>query len=106
MVKLSKAVTARRLTQHCHYPEDGETLKDLVDKCGLDAMLNIEYDYSDCTVSIRWSHLETDEEYEARLEYERQYKIEQAARKRNITLRKEAEERALYEQLKVKFGET
>jgi hypothetical protein len=104
MVKLSKAVLARQLKQHCYHPEDGDTLRKLVDKCGLDAMLDIQYDYSDCTVSIFWSQLETDEEYETRIESERQYKIAEAARKRNQLLKKEAEERELYERLKTKFG--
>lgn len=104
MVRLSKQVLARQTKTEYHYPGDYERLGDLVEKYGPDSYLDIVYDYSDCTVRIGQTLQETDEEYEARIEAYRSALLAEAARKKAKKQKQEAEERAIYEQLKAKFG--
>lgn len=94
-------------------------IDELVEKYGegLSFYVETDYYYSDCTVTIRLcrDRLETDEEYNSRIEKIKFHKAKaaEAAEKRRKTLearrqkakeKKEAEELVLYQKLKAKFG--
>lgn len=75
--------------------------------------LHVETDwyYEDCTIYIRAWRLETDEEYGTRQKAERELLAKKVARQKKSAeaaakklAKTEAEQRALYEQLKEKFG--
>lgn len=104
MVKLSKAILARQIKSDYFYIDDGDTLENLVEKYGKDAYLDIVWDYSDTSIRIVTNREETDEEYAARIKAARDAKTAETARKKAIKDKREADERALYEQLKAKFG--
>ncbi|MCK9532492.1 MAG: hypothetical protein M0R77_18425 [Gammaproteobacteria bacterium] len=105
MVRLSKAVLARQIRSEVHYPDDGDTLGIMVERYGPGAYLDIVYDYSDVTVRIITNREETDDEYNARIEAHRVALQAETDRKKKAKAKKEAEERALYEKLREKYGE-
>jgi hypothetical protein len=58
MVRLSKEVLARQTKTEIYFPDGGETLGNLIERFGPQAFLNIEYDYSDCSIQIIWMRTE------------------------------------------------
>lgn len=117
MVELSNAELARRvISENVDTLSTHETYKlaDLVAQHGEGLSIYVEYDYyyDDCdiTIYLRRDRLETDDEYEQRIEDLKARKIknaERAAARRATALAKrkkqEDEERKLYETLKAKF---
>lgn len=117
MVELNEDELARQmLSEQVASLETDDTykLQDLIDQYGEGLELYVETDwyYDDCHITIRLSvnRLETDEEYEARIEKLKAYKAKQAiaAEKRRATalakkLKKETDERKLYDILRAKF---
>jgi hypothetical protein len=78
------------------YFENGSTLGELVKTFGKDAVIQQEYD----SVYIMYNREETDTEYNARVLKEQKKRIR--ATKQKETMEQNA--KALYEQLKAKFG--
>lgn len=105
MVKLPKAILARQIKSDYFYIDDGDTLENLVEKYGKDAYLDIVWDYSDTSIRIVTNREENDDEYNARIEGHRKALSAEAERKKKAKAKKEAEERAIYEKLKEKYGE-
>lgn len=117
MVDLTeKELERQTVTQTVVILKSDETYKlaDLIDQYGEGLELHVEtyWYYDDCEVTIRLdcNRLETDEEYQIRIEKLKAYKLKaaSAAEKRRATilakkLKKDEEERKLYETLKAKF---
>lgn len=117
MVDLTEEELARQmLSEQVATLNTDETykLQDLIAQYGegLDLYVETDWDYGDCYITMRLSssRLETDEEYAVRIEKLKAYKEKQAiaAEKRRATalakkLKKETDERKLYELLKTKF---
>jgi len=117
MVELTKEDLKRQTVSRmvaCLETDTTYTLEDLINQYGegLSFHIEVEWDYDDCSVYPRLSidRLETDEEYEARLEQLRVYRAKQAAAAEKRRKTREAkklatmsEERKLYETLKAKF---
>ena len=122
MVKLSKSELEYRIIHDQLDNLDTDQayrIDELVEKHGegLSFYVETDYYYSDCTVTIRLcrDRLETDEEYNERIEKLKAHKAKAAesaekrrktleARKQKAKEKKDAEERELYERLKTKFG--
>lgn len=86
-----------------------EMLNSLEEKYpGWDLSIEREYSYSEYE-SDKWdlygSRLENDEEYEARMEKNRNARKAAAEKRKLDKLKKEQEERELFEKLKDKYGE-
>ena len=105
MVKLSKAVLERQIKPEHHYLNDGDTLGNLVAMYGDEAYLDIVWDYSDTSIRIVVNREETDEEYNERIGTHKAILLAESEKKRKAKAKKEAEERALYDKLKEKYGE-
>jgi hypothetical protein len=129
MVKLSKSVLARRTVTEklgsLDVSYDSYTITQLVELYGSDAKLNFDYEYdyygSCCgerraTCEVTRDRLETDEEYNARIESAKSKQRKAAATRAETAAAKaraeaeaaaaqEAEERRLYEELRKKFGD-
>lgn len=122
MVELSKSELERREIHDQLENLDTDQvyrIDELVEKYGegLSFYVETDYYYSDCTVTIRLcrDRLETDEEYNERIEKLKHHKAKAAesaekrrktleARKQKAKEKNEAEERFLYEKLKAKYG--
>lgn len=105
MVKLSKQVLARQTKSEYFYIDDGDRLISLVEKYGPEAYLDVVWDYSDTTIRIVTEREETDEEYNARIANHKAILLAESERKKKAKAKKEAEERAIYEKLKEKYGD-
>lgn len=105
MVKLSKAVLARQIRPEYYYINDGDTLGNLVELYGLEAYLDIVWDYSDTSIRIVVNREETDEEYNTRINAHKAAMLADSERKRKAKAKKEADERQLYAKLKEKYGD-
>lgn len=118
MVKLTEAELARQQVSElvCNlFQDENYRLQDLIDQHGEGLEIYVEtsqdyYDYCEVTIRLSRNRLETDEEYEARIEKLKNHKVKmaEAAKKRRATAlakkqQKELEERKLYETLKAKF---
>lgn len=105
MVKLSKQILARQTRSEYYYIEDGDRLINLVERFGPEAYLDVVWDYSDTTIRIVTEREETDEEYNTRIAGHKAALQAESERKKKAKAKKEAEERALYEKLREKYGE-
>ena len=85
--------------------KDGAMLDDLIEQYGPGCYFDFDYGYYDetMTVYLKRTRLETDEEYEKRLEDLREIKRNQAARATEARKRRAEDERKTYERLKKKF---
>lgn len=112
MVRLTKEErTRRRIVESLGELSTNATynLSDLVEKHGNDVIIAIQEEcytgYPEITISLHRVREETDEEYDSRLENLRAERAENARRTRERKKAEEAQERALYERLKAKFGD-
>ena len=117
MAKLTERELERIMIRDnlCVIDDSVIAIDDLIAKYGTGLIIDIDHDYcyGDCelTIFLRVERLETDEEYEARIEKLKRHKATQAeaARKRRETLKakklaEEVAERELYDRLRAKYG--
>lgn len=105
MVKLTKSEMARQTISIREYDCDGKTIGELYEKLGPDAFIDVEYNYSDMNVTVVCNRQETDEEYNARINDLKRFKLEESERKRLRKKHDEDREVELYRKLRAKYGE-
>ena len=111
MVKLKKNELARINVSSYERYYGQETLGDLVDKYGRDARIEAEIesgcwgDPDSSLFSVCVNRLETDDEYNRRIERLTRFYNEERIRKKEERTQRNLDEKAEYERLKKKFGE-
>lgn len=112
MVKLTKSELERRRKTESTDIGSYYNIGELVDKYGRDANIESEIEcgeYGDdpeySTMKVYINRMETDDEYNTRIETLKSFKIQDATEKKAWRKKKELEEKAEYERLKKKFGD-
>ena len=103
MVKLTKFELSRIAITESMYINDGDSLQEVIDKGIVNGYFSFEYDYSDVSVRLVWDRLETDDEYNSRIDKLEKAKQKAADVKRAKKKQTDEEELKLYEKLKAKF---